>query len=74
MSAERVIRFVENLTHSAGRAAGTPFVLRDWQIDIIRRIYDPKGADGLRTVRTCLLTMPRKNGKTELAAALALYH
>jgi phage terminase large subunit-like protein len=30
--------------------------------------------DGRRLVRTALLTLPRKNGKTQLAAALALAH
>lgn len=72
--ADRVIRFVGHLTHSSGPAAGRPFQLRDWQIEIIRAIYGPQNEDGYRLVRTCLLTMPRKQGKTELAAALALYH
>ena len=71
---ERVIRFIENLTNTAGPAAGTPFILRDWQKDIIRSIYDPQTEDGRRIVRTALITMPRKQGKTELAAALALFH
>lgn len=71
---ERVIRFIENLTNTAGPAAGQPFKLRDWQKDIIRGIYDPLTKDGRRIVRTALLTMPRKQGKTELAAGLALYH
>lgn len=74
MSAERVISFIENLTHSEGPAGGTPFVLRDWQLQIVRDIYAPVNDDGYRTVRTCLLTMPRKNGKTQLCAALVLYH
>jgi phage terminase large subunit-like protein len=72
--ADRVIAFVENLTNTAGPNAGQPFALRDWQIDIIRAIYDPLHEDGRRVVRSALLSLPRKNGKTELAAALALYH
>ena len=71
---DRVIRFIENLTNTAGPAAGTPFKLRDWQKAIIRGIYDPLTEDERRIVRTALITMPRKQGKTELAAALALYH
>lgn len=74
MSAERVVSFIQNLSHSSGPAAGTPFILRDWQLKIVEGIYGALNSDGLRTVRTCLLTMPRKNGKTELCAALALYH
>ncbi|MGZ8351368.1 MAG: terminase large subunit domain-containing protein [Allosphingosinicella sp.] len=71
---DRVIAFVENLTTTAGPAAGTPFRLRDWQKALIRGIYEPETADGRRAVRQALISMPRKNGKTELCAALALYH
>ena len=74
MSSEKVINFVQHLTHSEGSAAGTPFVLRDWQADIIEGIYGVKNEEGFREVRTCLITMPRKNGKTQLCAALVLYH
>ncbi len=70
----RIERFVENLTHSEGDAAGTPFRLRDWQREILRGVYGPRHPDGRRVVRTAFITMPRKQGKTQLAAALALYH
>lgn len=70
----RVIAFVESLKITSGRGAGKPFKLRDWQKEIIRGIYGPSNGDGLRTVRTALITMPRKNGKTGLTAALALCH
>lgn len=53
--------------------AGAPLKLRDWQKAFIRAVYDPQSA-GRRIVRTALLTMGRKNGKTELIAALALAH
>ncbi|MFV3131731.1 terminase large subunit [Niveispirillum sp. KHB5.9] len=72
--ADRVIRFIENLTITSGEHAGRPFLLRDWQKDIIRGIYDPAEPDGRRRVRTALLTMGRKNGKTQLAAGLVLAH
>ena len=71
---DRVIRFIEMLTNTKGPAAGTPFLLRDWQKDIVRGIYDPQTEDNRRRVRHALITMPRKNGKTELAAGLVLYH
>lgn len=72
--ADRVIRFVENLTITSGTFAGQPFRLRQWQVDIIRGIYDPVDEQSRRVVRTALITMPRKNGKTQLAAALVLAH
>ena len=37
-------------------------------------MYGPRNADGYRIVRTCVLSVARKNGKTELIAALALAH
>ncbi|MCC7046730.1 MAG: terminase large subunit [Alphaproteobacteria bacterium] len=72
--AERVIRFIETLKLTSGKKAGQLVQLRDWQCAIIRRIYDPIGADDLREVRTALITMGRKNGKTFLSAAIAMAH
>ncbi|HLO74855.1 MAG TPA: terminase TerL endonuclease subunit [Magnetospirillum sp.] len=72
--AERVIAFVESLKITSGMHAGRPMHLREWQRDIIRRIYDPTATDGRRIVRQVLFTVARKNGKSQLAAALALAH
>lgn len=71
---DRVIAFIENLTITSGPFAGQNFRLRDWQKEIIRAIYGPTDERGRRRVRTALLTMARKNGKTQLAAALVLAH
>ena len=70
---ERVIAFLEDLTVTSGPDAGKKLRLREWQREDIRRIYavDEKGR---RPVRTAVLSMGRKNGKTQLAAALALCH
>ena len=66
------IGFIDSLTHTKGAFAGQTFNLRPWQRRIVRQIF-MKRRDGLRQYRTCLLMLPRKNGKTELAAAIALY-
>lgn len=71
--AEKVIAFCEWLPITAGIHAGRKLVLRDWQKDIVNAIYATDG-EGLRMVRTALVTLPRKNGKTAVAAALALCH
>ncbi len=71
--AEKVIAFCEFLPITAGIHAGHKLKLRTWQKDIVRAIY-ATDADGLRIIRTALVTLPRKNGKTALAAALALCH
>ncbi len=68
----RAVRLIGNLTHTAGPFARQPFDLRPWQQRIIRQLFKT-GKDGRRVYRTCLLMLPRKNGKTELAAAIALY-
>jgi len=63
---------VNHLTHTKGAFADQPFNLRPWQVKILRQLFKTR-KDGLRQYRTCLLMLPRKNGKTELAAALAIY-
>ncbi len=69
---DRAVAVISRLTHT-GDFAGQPFNLRTWQErDIIRPLFKTK-KDGLRQYRTCLLMLPRKNGKTELAAAIAIY-
>jgi phage terminase large subunit-like protein len=74
--ADRVVRFCARyLKHMKGRWAGQPFVLEPWQEhDIIRPLFgtiDP--ATGRRWYREALIGVSRKNGKSELAAAIALY-
>ena len=71
--AQRVILFVESLPCTAGQWEGTNFRLRPWQKKEIRRIYRT-GADGRRIVRTVCWSTARGNGKTGLAAVLALAH
>lgn len=71
--ADLVIAFIEQLTITTGAHAGRPFKLRDWQKRFIRDVY-VTGKNGKRLVRRAVLSMARKNGKTELAAALVLVH
>lgn len=62
----------EYCRHTKGRWAGRPVVFEDWQaafLDEAFRLDD----DGRRVYRNVLLGLPRKNGKSTLAAALALY-
>jgi phage terminase large subunit-like protein len=66
------IAFIDSLTHTKGVFAGHTFNLRPWQKRIVKQLFR-KRRDGLRQYRTALLMLPRKNGKTELAAAVALY-
>ena len=68
---ERFFLFAESLPISSGKLAGQSFRLRDWQKDMLRPVFD-RQADGKRVIRTALFSFPRKNGKTQLAAVLAL--
>ncbi len=67
---ERVREFINILPITAGSHAGRKMKLRPWQEDIIRQIY----GDGPRTIRTAVITLPRKNGKSFLTAALIMAH
>jgi phage terminase large subunit-like protein len=71
--AERVICFIETLPCTAGPLAGTKLKLRPWQKSFIRAVYKTDKASN-RLVRTAVLSVGRKNGKTQLAAALCLCH
>ncbi|HMF29069.1 MAG TPA: terminase large subunit, partial [Candidatus Cybelea sp.] len=66
------MRLINQLTHTKGPHAGEPFQLRPWQERQIIRPLFKTDRSGKRIYRTCLLMMPRKNGKSELAAALAI--
>jgi len=66
--ADRAVRFINTLKHSTGQWAGKPFILMDWQEELIRRFYGTLNPDGTRQYRTVWLEVPRKNGKTELGA------
>ncbi|NBW09717.1 MAG: terminase large subunit [Caulobacteraceae bacterium] len=75
MAAERVRTFFERiLTHSKGALAGQPLRLSDWQYrDIIYPLFGTLLPDGRRRYRTAYIEVPRKNGKSTLAAGIALY-
>jgi len=69
----RKVEIINKLTHTKGPFAGELFNLRPWQISkIIRPLFKINRATGKRQYRMALLMMPRKNGKTELIAALAI--
>jgi phage terminase large subunit-like protein len=72
--AKRVLKFISHLRHSKAPWAGHPFQLMPFQEDFIKELYGTLKPDGQRQYRQALLYLPRKNGKTALAAALALYH
>ena len=69
---ERCMRFVEQWCTLGGSFRGQPFILAEFQKEIIEQIYD-EDETGKRKIRTALIGLPRKNGKSLLASALAVY-
>ena len=71
--ADHAVNFINCLKHTKGRWRGVPFELLPWQDEIIRTIYGTVKENGYRQYNTCYCEIPKKNGKSELAAAIALY-
>lgn len=72
-----VIDFIQLLHLASAGFSGQPFRLQPWQKDIISQFYgevDKTGEEAFRHYQYLYLEIPKKNGKTELAAALGLYH
>jgi phage terminase large subunit-like protein len=71
--ADTAIEFFETcITHVKGELAGTPFILADWQKAIIGNLFGWIRPDGSRRYREAFIYVPRKNGKTTLAAGIIL--
>jgi len=71
--AEKRIRFFEvGLTHTKGHLKGKPFVLEPWERNIIATLFGWKNEDGRRRYREAFIFVPRKNGKSTIAAGITL--
>tara|TARA_R110000851_G_scaffold30062_1_gene82166 strand:+ start:1308 stop:2873 length:1566 start_codon:yes stop_codon:yes gene_type:complete len=74
--ADRSVAFIETfIQHTKGELAGKQMILEKWQKDdIIRPLFGWKNKEtGLRKYRQAYIEIPRKNGKSTLAAAIAIY-
>jgi len=71
--ASEPIEFIQ-LLHLTGDFYGKPFILRDWQKEVISNVYGTIKENGYRQFQYAFLELPKKNGKTETAAALSIYH
>lgn len=71
--ARRAIDFISRLRQHIGSWAGRPLKLLPWQRKIISDVFGWVDESGKRRYRTVWVEVPRKNGKTTLAAAIALY-
>lgn len=72
---QHAIEFIERrLSHTKGKWSGKPFILLPWQKDdIVRPLFGTLDVGThLRRYRTAYIGLPRKNGKSEIGAAIAL--
>ena len=71
-AADFAVAFVQNLCHTKGVWAGRRFELIPWQERIVRDVFGVLKQNGYRQFNTAYVEIPKKNGKSELAAAIAL--
>lgn len=73
-AADKPVKFISKLLHTEGQFYRKPFILQDWQAFIVYSLFGFywKGTDK-RVCRNAYIQISRKNGKTSLASALALY-
>jgi phage terminase large subunit-like protein len=71
--ADQAVFFCNQLKHTKGKWYGVNFELIDWQERIIRDLFGIVRRDNeCRQFRRAYIELPKKNGKSELAAAIAL--
>ncbi len=71
---DRACGFIESLVHIKGEWAGQPVTLEPFQVWIIANIFGFLNAKTrLRKHRSAFILLPRKNGKSLIAAGIALY-
>ena len=63
-----MLDWIEELNVPSGSLAGRPLRLLPFQREILKGLFSPPRP------RTGIISMPRKNGKTTLMAAILLYH
>ncbi|MGM9570712.1 MAG: terminase large subunit [bacterium] len=72
--ANRAIEFIETFCHlSKGKTGGRLIVLELWQKALVSAVFGFVDSEGLRQYREVLLLVGRKNGKSSLESAIALY-
>lgn len=76
--AARAIKAIQSFKHTKGRWGGTPLRLANWQtVWVVAPIFgwvfhDDEIGRLVRVIRTALVEVPRKNGKSTLASGIAL--
>lgn len=72
-AAEHALKFFEFLKQSDGEWAGQPLELQPWQVFIVGSMFGWMKADGTRRFKVAYQEVARKNGKSTMAAGVAMY-
>ncbi len=70
--ADKAINFLKSLSHTKGKWKGVPFTVLDWQHQAFLDIFGTMRDSGYRQYNTAYLELPKKMGKSEVGAAVAL--
>lgn len=70
--ADFAVSFIENLSHTKSVWSRQKFELMPWQENLVRDIFGTIKPNGYRQFNMAYVEVPKKNGKSELAAAIAL--
>ena len=71
-AADYAVDFIQCLSHTKGTWSGKQFELIPWQEQIVRDLFGILKSNGYRQFNTAYIEIPKKMGKSELAAAVAL--
>ena len=71
--ADHAVNFIQCLKHTTGKWQGQRIMLLPWEEQIVRDIFGIIGEDGFRQFRNAYIEIAKKNGKSTLSSALALY-
>jgi phage terminase large subunit-like protein len=70
--ANKALQFIEYLKLTEGKWGGHPIELIPWQRKLITDLFGNVDENGNRLYRTAYVEIPKKSGKSPLAAAIAL--
>lgn len=72
-AAKKALKFIELQRHTKGEWKGELFIIQPWQKFIVYNIFGFYKREGIRRFTKAYIEVPKKNGKSPLAAAIANY-
>lgn len=72
-AATKPVEFIERFCKIPSGKIGVPFILEPYERMIVEIIFGFVDLDGIRQIQYAFIEVARKNGKTSLSAAIALY-